>query len=752
MKKLRLLFVLTALVFFTLNFIPSLAGAQASDWKIYKPTNTGIQGNYVYSIAFQGNDMWVAANDPIWDEGGISKFDGTKWTNYSSVDNAMPSFEANKIFIRPNGEKWISTSNGLVVKNSAGVTTAIYNSSNTPFPSNLIGDIEEDAQGNIWVTVGHWYLNQPGGIAKFNGTTWQMFSGLFPGNPQVTPSNLYFDNTGKLWVGWITGGVSVFNGTTWQYFEPSYTTYRGGTSTGISGDTQGNLWFTTDNNGFGKYTPSANSWQWWTRDDIPALGTDGFSEVINSNDGSVYLTTYTGRVFKFNGSIQQNYLWHGSHIYTFAFGPDGGIWVGGIGGVEKLTGANPVTYSVANTGLPERWYNQIVIDKDNNKWISMPGGGLSMLNSNNSVFRDFNPYNFGHEPWPFPTDVSSQALFDKFGNTWAGMDGGGVGKWDGTGWTRYEAGLTANWIISIGMDSSQHIWAGVYNWGVGRLDGSTFTMFNMSNSGIGNNYIYSIATAADGTIWFGTGYGLSKFSNNQWITYRTDNSGIPGNTVNDIKFDNAGNMWLATDGGVAKFNGTTWQSWSTANANIPASYINAVAIAPDGNIWIGCFQGSTFPYTGGIAKFDGLSWTSWTTANSPLPHNQVETINFDKLGNLWIGTASEGIAVFHEGGIITGVNNNIITQSVPGVYNLRQNYPNPFNPVTKINFTIPVEGNVKLTVFDITGREVASLLNGYQSAGDHTISFDGSQLTSGIYFYRLESGSFTETKKMVLTK
>jgi hypothetical protein len=88
-------------------------------------------------------------------------------------------------------------------------------------------------------------------------------------------------------------------------------------------------------------------------------------------------------------------------------------------------------------------------------------------------------------------------------------------------------------------------------------------------------------------------------------------------------------------------------------------------------------------------------------------------------------------------------------------FRLGQNYPNPFNPTTKINFTIPPSGNdvyCKLTIFDSLGRVVENLIDNYKNPGNYTLSFNGSQLSSGIYFYRLSAGDFSATKKMLLLK
>ncbi len=90
--------------------------------------------------------------------------------------------------------------------------------------------------------------------------------------------------------------------------------------------------------------------------------------------------------------------------------------------------------------------------------------------------------------------------------------------------------------------------------------------------------------------------------------------------------------------------------------------------------------------------------------------------------------------------------------AVARTYELYQNFPNPFNPSTTINYQLPMSNHVTLKVFDILGREMAMLVNEKESAGNYSIKFDGSRLASGVYFYRLEAGSFVSVKKLVILK
>ena len=102
--------------------------------------------------------------------------------------------------------------------------------------------------------------------------------------------------------------------------------------------------------------------------------------------------------------------------------------------------------------------------------------------------------------------------------------------------------------------------------------------------------------------------------------------------------------------------------------------------------------------------------------------------------------------------VITDINENTYNASVPNDFNLYQNYPNPFNPATNIKFDIPNSGNVSLKIYDQLGNEMTSLVDGFKNAGSYNISFNASELPSGVYFYKLNTNGNSIAKKMLLIK
>jgi len=143
--------------------------------------------------------------------------------------------------------------------------------------------------------------------------------------------------------------------------------------------------------------------------------------------------------------------------------------------------------------------------------------------------------------------------------------------------------------------------------------------------------------------------------------------------------------------------------------------------------------------------------TTWVKEYVPLQGalGQVQHIQFisPTLGYAGLGGTLGGLMRYgNPSGIINEGGN------VPESFSLSQNYPNPFNPSTTIKFAIPKSGNVTLAVYNSLGREVETLVNEFMNAGTYEVSYDASKLTSGIYFYKIVTNGFAETKRMMLVK
>jgi hypothetical protein len=122
----------------------------------------------------------------------------------------------------------------------------------------------------------------------------------------------------------------------------------------------------------------------------------------------------------------------------------------------------------------------------------------------------------------------------------------------------------------------------------------------------------------------------------------------------------------------------------------------------------------------------------------------------------FIGGCRDGRIVCFSGGQNVPVGINPKTSNVPENFALEQNYPNPFNPVTNINYSLPIESKVSIKIFDITGKEIKEIANDLQMAGNYSVQFNASDLSSGTYFYKItaegERNKFVTTKKMILVK
>ncbi|HEX2787585.1 MAG TPA: T9SS type A sorting domain-containing protein [Ignavibacteria bacterium] len=212
-----------------------------------------------------------------------------------------------------------------------------------------------------------------------------------------------------------------------------------------------------------------------------------------------------------------------------------------------------------------------------------------------------------------------------------------------------------------------------------------------------------------------------------------------------------GGMYLSTNGG---------SQWNRRNSGLPSAigtHPRACIIRPGSAIEFYVGMGNATNTNIGIYKTNnaGFTWSSFnggTMLNTTTVRALAFKITLDS--TLFAGVAHPSVVsqqgVFEYSLVITSTGNN--TENLPDKFLLKQNYPNPFNPVTNIEFNIPNSGFVNLEVFDINGKLIKTLINKNLSAGNYVTSFEAHSLPSGMYFYKLTTKNFVETKKMILIK
>lgn len=176
-----------------------------------------------------------------------------------------------------------------------------------------------------------------------------------------------------------------------------------------------------------------------------------------------------------------------------------------------------------------------------------------------------------------------------------------------------------------------------------------------------------------------------------------------------------------------------------------------------GNIYIAGDYTDQMQQTNGlfVLKFSSEGILDWSIEKNMQSNTQtMKNININSDGSLVVtadydDAGTRKIMLIKYGSTI-GI--EPVSNNIPEQYSLSQNYPNPFNPTTNIKLQIPKAGNVKLTVFDVTGSQVALLVNENLNAGEYKVDFNAAALTSGVYFYRLETAGFKDVKKMILVK
>lgn len=265
---------------------------------------------------------------------------------------------------------------------------------------------------------------------------------------------------------------------------------------------------------------------------------------------------------------------------------------------------------------------------------------------------------------------------------------------------------------------------GAYSWGI------SFPYYCKSIKFLNNTFgfcvsrenPYNKALIYNGNAW--TSYRVNYITNSNYLNSIDFISTTIGYTVGD-----SGKIFKTLNGG---------NNWTSQNNYTSNNLKSVKAIDLNKVITVG---------NNGTIKATSNGGTTWYTQNSTTTNN---------LNSLYMLNSTIGFIVGDIGTILKTTNGGVwvkkIDEIIPINYELQQNYPNPFNPITKIRFSIPSQGFVRLKIYDVNGKSIETLVDNNLSAGIYETMFDASNLNSGIYFIRLETITTTITKKLSFIK
>lgn len=353
-------------------------------------------------------------------------------------------------------------------------------------------------------------------------------------------------------------------------------------------------------------------------------------------------------------------------------------------------------------------------------------------------------------------------------------------------------GTTWTSTTSPAAEDLYNIWAVDANVALTTSSPAATKVYRTSNGGANWTLVFTQNAGFIDAIWMtsaSNGFMMGDPVGGRWSLWRTTNGGVnwdsTGLFVPQVASEAGWNNSLYISGNTIYFgtnanriyystnNGASWSSQTTPAANQYAIWFNNASVGLSGGAGMystvnggTTWSNLTAPGTGNISGITGIgtTWyfvrqanlihkstnngTTWTTDYTATVGDQYLHIAMSRTGTRMWATKSNGGISKSEGAVgIAPISNEI-----PSTFGLEQNYPNPFNPSTTFKFNVPSASNVSLKIYDMLGNEITTLVNENLQSGVYEVKFDASTLSSGVYFYSLNAGSFSATKKMMLVK
>ena len=512
-------------------------------------------------------------------------------------------------------------------------------------------------------------------------------------------------------------------------------------------------------------------------------------EGMGIDASEVYVSTDGGQIWSLRGYLKQT-------IDAIAVDSSGNVYAGGSFGVYRINPDGDTSY-VGLSGIAVNGWGvrSIMVDSANSIFAGGWGGvyrstdaGVSWQLLNDGMQPDSSSGSYS-TPIPFDTYISC-GVVDRNGDFYVGSDSAGVFRSRDRGKTWMQTGLTIPLVTSVVLDSVGGVVAGTLVNGVflSSDHGSSWSLPRMWQMVAGGKYytlcahtqrlprggIDSTFMFTENSVFAGTNNGVAE------IIYEADlvlPVGLWSTNVRAIVFLSSNDVRAATDDGAVYASQHAWTIWEHVG-NVGG---NVSAMAANGTGALFAVGSSGF-----FRSTDGGK--TWDRKNGGIADTNLVSVLVDSTGALFVGSYTKGeIYVSSNRGdtwsriaslgypvrclmldllndVYAGVHDRLYRihavpasalltpVKVPERCALEQNFPNPFNPSTVISYQLPTSGLVTLKVYDILGRVIKTLVNQRENAGYHSVILDAGNLPSGVYFYRLQAGSHSETKRLLLLK
>lgn len=715
-----------------LNF--SLPENSSAQWT---PTS-GVSGGTVYSVISSGSNLFAGTLGY-----GVYKStdNGITWVSSNNgLNNILANFAISFTVAGPNiilgtgygiyyssnnGANWI-VADTILTKNKYVYALSALGTAGYVFAgTNYIGTTDPKTSfvstnyGVTWATT----ATNP----VFSGTNTGVYSlKEFGGNLYAGTNHSVYRtvNFGSTWVQ-MTGGTMGTDKLAYCFTAIGTTKLLAGTlSNGVYWSIDNGASWNPQNTGLPVSTTAYSMTTIGSNIFLPSYG----NNVYQATDGaslSWSSTASTGLFNKFGYSIYSV----GSTLY-----------LGSVGAGIFISNNNSLSWTRSNNGIKAVPVG-CLSNNGSTLYAGTYGNGVFVSTNNGDNWSQADNNGLG--------DPVIRTLIPFSTNIFAGTNNGiFLSANNGSTWTNSSSGLPTSTQINCLIQSASNLFAGGDNTHVYK---STNNGASWVDLGTVPSSVSCFATIGI-NIFLGMQNNGMAYSLNGGSTWTLANSGLTNLAVHSLTTLGTTNIFVGTERGVflSTNTGANWNRVSN-KTNGMDSVITVTALANDGTyVTAGTNRGVYLTSDMGATwqkKNQGLG--ADTTFNCLLITNNTVFAGMIPMYPL-TGATSPLVWKRSIANISIGIKN--ISTGIPDKYALTQNYPNPFNPSTIISYSLPFNSFVRLKVYNIFGQEIASLVNERQNSGTYEVTFDGSEFSSGVYFYRLDANGFNETKKMLLVK